>query len=107
MPLPIAKKLDDYFDLIPLRTDSPVMLGPFAIECRPTIHAVPTTAFRITVGGRTLAFSADTAFDPTLIDWLARADLIVHEASDDDELNNAHPLHPARPSPRSSASGWH
>ena len=79
------KKLDEYFDLIPLKTDGPVMLGPFAIECRPTIHAVPTTAFRITVGGRTLAFSADTAFDPTLIDWLADADLIVHEASDDDE----------------------
>ncbi len=28
-----------------------------------------------------LGFSADTAFDPTLIDWLAPADLIVHEAT--------------------------
>jgi ribonuclease BN (tRNA processing enzyme) len=82
---PVSKTLDDYFDLLPLKTDSAVKLGPFAIECRPTIHPIPTTAFRITVGGRTLAFSADTAFDPTLIDWLAPADLIVHEASDDDE----------------------
>ena len=82
---PVRKTLDDYFDLIPLKTDAAVNLGPFAIECRPTIHAIPTTAFRIAVGGRTLAFSADTAFDPTLIDWLASADLIVHEASDDDE----------------------
>jgi ribonuclease BN (tRNA processing enzyme) len=81
---PIVKKLDEYFDLIPLKTDGAVHLGPFAIECRPTIHPIPTTAFRITVGGRTLAFSADTAFDPTLIDWLAPADLIVHEANDDD-----------------------
>ena len=42
---------------------------------------IPTTAFRIRAGGRTLAFSADTAFDPTLIDWLSAADLIVHEAT--------------------------
>jgi ribonuclease BN (tRNA processing enzyme) len=82
---PIGKKLDDYFDLLPLNTDGAVNLGPFTIECRPTIHTIPTTAFRITIGGRTVAFSADTAFDPTLIDWLATADLIVHEASDDDE----------------------
>ena len=75
-------RLDDYSDLIPLKTDAAVDLGPFAIECRPTIHAVPTTNFRIAVGGRNLA-SGDTAFDPTLIDWLAPADLIVHEASDD------------------------
>ncbi|MHC5543813.1 MBL fold metallo-hydrolase, partial [Singulisphaera rosea] len=42
---------------------------------------IPTTAFRIRVGDRTLAFSADSAFDPTLIDWLAAADLIVHETT--------------------------
>jgi ribonuclease BN (tRNA processing enzyme) len=82
---PVPRKLEDYFDLVPLKTEGAVNLGPFAIECRPTIHPIPTTAFRIAVGGRTLAFSADTAFDPTLIDWLAPADLIVHEASDDDD----------------------
>jgi ribonuclease BN (tRNA processing enzyme) len=81
---PVQRKLTDFFEILPLSTDGPVALGPFAIECRPTIHPIPTTAFRITVAGRTLAFSADTAFDPTLIDWLAPADLIVHEANDDD-----------------------
>ena len=55
--------------------------GPFSVECRRTIHSVPTFAFRITAGGRVLGYSADTAYDPTLIDWLARADLIVHEAT--------------------------
>ncbi|SIO40102.1 Ribonuclease BN, tRNA processing enzyme [Singulisphaera sp. GP187] len=77
----IRKQLDDYFDLIALNTAGPVSVGPFTIECRRTIHPVPTTAFRIRAGGRTLAFSADTAFDPTLIDWLAPADLIVHEVT--------------------------
>ncbi len=78
---PVRKQLDDYFELINLDDAGPVTLGPFSIECRRTIHAVPTTAFRIRAGGRTFGFSADTAYDPTLIDWLAPADLIVHEAT--------------------------
>jgi ribonuclease BN (tRNA processing enzyme) len=81
---PVQRRLDDFFEILPLSTDGPTVLGPFTIECRPTIHTIPTTAFRIAVAGRTLAFSADTAFDPTLIDWLAAADLIVHEATEDD-----------------------
>jgi ribonuclease BN (tRNA processing enzyme) len=28
-----------------------------------------------------LGYSADTAYDPTLIDWLADADLIIHEVT--------------------------
>ncbi len=75
------KQIDDYFDLINLDTTQAVECGPFAIECRRTIHSVPTFAFRISAGGRTLGYSADTAFDPTLIDWLAGADLIIHEAT--------------------------
>jgi ribonuclease BN (tRNA processing enzyme) len=80
---PVKKSLDDFFEMIPLSTSAPVQVGPFAIECRPTLHTIPTTAFRVAVGGRTIAFSADTAFDPTLIEWLAAADLIIHEANDD------------------------
>ncbi|HEY8427763.1 MAG TPA: hypothetical protein VIL20_05285, partial [Sandaracinaceae bacterium] len=44
-------------------------------------HHIPTTAFRIRAGGRTLGYSADTAFDPSLIAWLAEADLVVHETN--------------------------
>ena len=55
--------------------------GPFAIECRRTIHSVPTYALRVTVGKRVFGYSTDTAFDPGLIEWLAPADLIVHEAT--------------------------
>ncbi|MDR3635770.1 MAG: MBL fold metallo-hydrolase [Isosphaeraceae bacterium] len=81
---PIARRLDDYFDVISLCKTSPVVFGPFAVECRPTFHPIPTTAFRIRVAGRTVGFSADTAFDPALIDWLDAADLIVHEATTND-----------------------
>lgn len=78
---PERKRLDDYVDLVALDPIGAVELGPFAIECRPTRHSIATTAFRIRAGGRTFGFSADTAFDPALIDWLAPADLIVHEAT--------------------------
>jgi hypothetical protein len=78
---PDPKGLEDYFEIVPLDVEHAVELGPFRIECRPTIHHVPTTALRIAAGGRTLGYSADTAFDQTLIDWLAGADLIVHETN--------------------------
>lgn len=76
-----TRQFDDYFNLVSLSATAPTMFGPFAVECRPTLHPIPTTAFRIHVAGRTLGFSADTAFDPALIDWLASADLIVHEVT--------------------------
>jgi ribonuclease BN (tRNA processing enzyme) len=75
------RKLSDYVDLIALSTSKPVELGPYSIECRPTMHSIPTTAFRIRVAGRTFAFSADSAHDPALIEWLSPADLIVQEAT--------------------------
>jgi ribonuclease BN (tRNA processing enzyme) len=75
------KQLDDYFELIHLDSSRPVQRGPFSIECRRTIHGVPTFAFRITACGRTFGFSADTAYDPTLIEWLSASDMIVHEVT--------------------------
>ena len=77
----LRKELADYFELIDLDPLQPVSCGPFSIECRRTIHSVPTFAFRITAGNRVLGYGADTAYDPALIEWLADADLIVHEAT--------------------------
>ena len=73
--------MDEYFDLRLLSTTEPTTIGPFCVECRPTPHSIPTSAFRVRVGGRCLACSADTGYDPDLIDWLAVADLIVHETN--------------------------
>ncbi len=77
---PTQRSLEDFFEVIPIRETQPVPIGPFSIECRKTIHSIPTTAFRITANGRCLGYSADTAFDPDLISWLNEADLIIHEA---------------------------
>jgi ribonuclease BN (tRNA processing enzyme) len=77
----VAQRFDDFFELTDLDTERPVRFGPLEVECRFTRHPVPTTALRIKASGRMFAHSADTAFDPDLIDWLAAADLIVHEVT--------------------------
>jgi ribonuclease BN (tRNA processing enzyme) len=76
-----AMDAEQYYISTPLSEESSFEIDGFTIECRKTIHHVPTTAFRITAGGKTLGYSADTAFDPELIEWLAQADLVIHETN--------------------------
>jgi ribonuclease BN (tRNA processing enzyme) len=67
-------------DLLPDKT----RVGPLLIERRFTIHHIPTTAVRVTVEGTArpaVGYSADTAFDPELIAWLAEAEVIIHETN--------------------------
>ena len=59
-------------------------LGPLRIERRFTRHHIPTTAIRVSLDGRArplFGCSADTAFDPELIDWLSEADVVIHETN--------------------------
>jgi ribonuclease BN (tRNA processing enzyme) len=79
---PVQRVLGDFFELHALEETRAVQAGPFTIECRRTLHSIPTIALRIHAAGRTLGLSADTAFDPDLVDWLAEADLIVHETGE-------------------------
>jgi ribonuclease BN (tRNA processing enzyme) len=78
---PPTMSRSDYFDLRPLSDSSPTAFGPFSIECRRTLHPLPTFAMRLRAGGRCLGLSADTSYDPDLIRWLAEADLVVHETN--------------------------
>ena len=78
---PARQSFEQFFELTALDESRPVSFGPFSIRCRRTIHSVPTTAFKIQAGGRTIGISSDTAYDPTLIDWLSESDLIIHEAT--------------------------
>ena len=72
--------LEDYADVHPLGPGTS-SLGALSIEWRPTIHHIPTSALRIRNGSRSFGYSADTAFDPTLIAWLEQADLFFHETN--------------------------
>jgi ribonuclease BN (tRNA processing enzyme) len=72
---------DDYFEHLPLAWDGPTRVGPFTVRARRTIHHVPTSALLVEHGGRVLGYSADTAFDPALIEFLSEADLVIHETN--------------------------
>jgi len=56
-------------------------IGPFVVETRVTQHHIPAIAMLIKEGDKSVAFSSDTVFDPSLIDWMNQADLIIHEAT--------------------------
>lgn len=71
----------DYFEVTELSWAEPVEVGPFRIRARRTLHHVPTSALLIEAGGRSLGYSSDTAFDPSLIDFLSPANLIIHETN--------------------------
>lgn len=73
--------LDDVAEVVLLSEEREVQHGPFGIRCRRTIHHIPTFAMQIRAGARSLGWSADTSFDPTLIEWLAACDRFVHETN--------------------------
>ncbi len=70
---------DDVFDTVPLT--SSMKIGVFDVESRLTIHHIPTTALFFRGQRDTFGYSADTAFDPELIAWLARGDVVAHETN--------------------------
>jgi ribonuclease BN (tRNA processing enzyme) len=78
---PVQRVLDEFFDVHLLAPGQPATIGSFTIDCRPTIHNIPTIAVRVSGGGRSLGYSADTIFDPNLVEWLAASELVIHEAS--------------------------
>ena len=78
--------LGDFFEYLPIYESHPVVVGPFTIECRRTLHHIPTIATKVRAGGKVFGYSADTAFDEQLVDWLSEADLIIHETN----LGGAH-----------------
>jgi ribonuclease BN (tRNA processing enzyme) len=77
---PVFRTPDEFLEVIPLEENQTLLQGPFSLRCRKTIHNIPTIALMIHAAGRTLGFSADTAYDPALVEWLAAADLVIHEA---------------------------
>ncbi len=76
-----SMRFDEYFVHTELGWAGATQVGPFSIRTYRTVHHVPTSALLVSAGGRTLGYSADTAFDPGLLAFFAGADLIVHETN--------------------------
>ena len=78
----VSLTLEDYAEVLHLQSTGRTAVAGFEVACRRTQHHVPTFAFKIYADDRILGFSADTAFDGELIDWLSECDLILHETNE-------------------------
>ena len=72
---------DDLFAPHELSTSTAVQIGDLQIEARMTIHHIPTTALVFKDGDHVVGYSADTAWDETLLAWLDRGDVVIHETN--------------------------
>ncbi|UOQ46701.1 MBL fold metallo-hydrolase [Gracilibacillus caseinilyticus] len=56
-------------------------IGPFAIQTIKTNHPVYCLAVRIEANGKSVVLTADTGWEPALIDFSEKADLLISEAN--------------------------
>lgn len=78
--------MSDFFDVRTLEPGNTVEIVGLKVECRYTIHPVPTIGLKTSDGNKTLGWSGDTCFEPAHIEWLSSADIIINEAN----LGRAH-----------------
>ncbi len=83
-----SSTIDDFFDvriMTPEQGDgdapAAARVAGLSVRCRFTGHPVPTIGLLIDDGTATLGWAGDTPFEHAHIDWLSRADLVVHEAN--------------------------
>lgn len=82
--------LDESYRLVEFTPGDPLRLGPFEIETGPLTHSVPNAGFRISVGGRSLAYTGDRGPDPRMVELAAGADVLLAEATFPDEVPARH-----------------
>lgn len=73
--------LHSFFTVETFQTGRPIDTGipGLELEARWTNHMVPCTAVKIRFGASSIAYSADTGFDPELIAWMDDCDVLIHE----------------------------
>lgn len=85
-----ARALADFFEVHAWEPGTQHRLDGGAgliIETKRTKHSIPCAAIRFTYGRVKLGYSADTPFDPELIDFLAPCDMIIHEVGEAAEVH--------------------
>lgn len=78
---PVGDLLGEVYDFRSLSRTGNLDIGPFAIELAPVNHPVETYGMRISAGGRTLTYSADSAPCDELVKLARETDLFLCEAS--------------------------
>lgn len=90
---PVNDLLGEVYDFRPVTRAGRMEIGPFTIDLAPVIHPVETYGMRISAGGRTLAYSADSGACDELVKLAREADLFLCEASYHDGDDNPPDIH--------------
>ena len=90
---PVKELLDEVFEFHPASGPGTIDLGPFTIERDRVNHPVETYAMRVTAGGKTLVYSADSGVCEELVKIARDADLFLCEASYLDGDDNPPDIH--------------
>ena len=85
-----ASELDDVFAFA---DPAEGMIGPFEVKLIRTVHPVETHAIRLTAGGRSLVYTADTGPFPELAGFADRADLLLAEAGFSEDYEHPPDMH--------------
>jgi ribonuclease BN (tRNA processing enzyme) len=78
---PVGDLLDEVYEFHPVDKPGRVDIGPFVIDLDRVNHPVETYAMRLTAGGRTLAYSADSGNSDDLVELARGCDMFLCEAS--------------------------
>lgn len=79
---------EDYFTPVTLSFDKINEVNNLQVEIYPVKHHLPTFGLKAAYGGKSLGYSSDTFFDPSLIEFLKDCDMIIHEC--DVQQNPSH-----------------
>jgi ribonuclease BN (tRNA processing enzyme) len=89
----VSGLLAEVYDMHPIERDQNFSIGPFEVALRAVNHPVETYGMRISAGGRTLAYSADSGRCSELVGLAQDADLFLCEASYLDGEDNPPNIH--------------
>jgi ribonuclease BN (tRNA processing enzyme) len=70
-----------FFDFNPVRSGDKIAVPPFVFTFKRTVHPIETLAVRVEANGRSLVYTADTAWSEELIDFAQGANVLVAEAT--------------------------
>lgn len=86
-------RLSQGFDVVEVEPGAAYRAGPFTIRTAPMAHSVPTYGVRVEAEGRALAYSADTGPADELVELARGCDLLVAEASWQEDGEARPPIH--------------
>ena len=72
--------LADIYEFTPL-PEEPIRIGAFEIQAMPVLHVCPSWGFRVSAGGRVLAYTGDTGPCDGVTELARDADVLLSEAS--------------------------